>query len=412
MDSESLVFTPNGTSYYYNRSSSGPVDVLRNKLMVRYGVMDCVITPSGMCAISTLLHTLCSNSAYKKITLVYSSELYQDSPRLFEHIKDIYGDVIELNPFDIDKQQSELPEIFCTFTSNDVVILFVESCSNPNSHTFDFDLIPQLRQTKALVHVIVDNTWLSSAIFNPFRFGVDFVVTSLTKYYSAGTAIGGAIMGSGKWMGAVFDWVRFNGLHVSPHNAQIISDQMETIDSRIQTSSNLTLKVLDQIKTNPKIIDLMHPSLPVNPGYAPLGNKVYPVAKGTDLPAPKGDKVYPVAKGTDLPAPQGDKVYPVAKGTDLPAPQGDKVYVQVVGKDLYPSIFTVVVKTSKNKALKAMQQSTIIEHKTSFGGFTTRTDPWPVSSNGFVTCRFSIGYGSELTADEIAVEINHIVSKM
>ena len=66
-------------------------------------------------------------------------------------------------------------------------VLFVESCSNPNGHLFNFDQLAALKKKVPRLTVCVDNTWLTSALLNPFQWPeVDYVVCSLTKYYGAG----------------------------------------------------------------------------------------------------------------------------------------------------------------------------------------------------------------------------------
>jgi len=61
--------------------------------------------------------------------------------------------------------------------------------------------------------------------------------------------------------------------------------------------------------------------------------------------------------------------------------------------DLYPSVFTFSIETTKQQALKIMRTSTIIDHKTSFGCAMSRTDPWPIINGALIKCRVAIGYG-------------------
>jgi cystathionine beta-lyase/cystathionine gamma-synthase len=349
---EDLVFTKVGNSYHYNRSSNNELDLVRTSLMEKYGASDCIITSSGMSAISSVLHTLCMQPTYKKINLVYSSELYQDSPRLFDYLCNVYPGKIFLHKFDVCDSVSVV-NLFQTFDSESTNILFVESCSNPNSHMFDFSIIPILRKSKSIIHVIIDNTWLTSEIFNPIDHGADFVVTSLTKYYSGGTAIAGAIIGTNIWMSMIFDWIRINGVHTSPHNCKVIGQNLSLMSNRVKQSSDLTTTIIDQLKSNSKIVSINHPYI-------------------------KSHSTH-------------------------------ELYHKIISKSMYPSVFTIGISTSKNKALKAMEKSTIIEHKTSFGGKTTRTDPWPISSNGIVYCRISVGYDDANTLENIIKGINDMV---
>ena len=102
-----------------------------------------------------------------------------------------------------------------------------------------------------MLYVIVDNTWLTDVIFNLFKFDADFVILSLTKYYSAGTAIGGAILSNHEdQIKSIIDWARINSNHVSSYNCNL--------RERIIRSSSLTTKVIKFMTLHPKIYNVIH----------------------------------------------------------------------------------------------------------------------------------------------------------
>ncbi|AYV75444.1 MAG: cystathionine beta-lyase/cystathionine gamma-synthase [Terrestrivirus sp.] len=362
--SESLVFSKSGNSYMYNRSSSTEQEVLKEILKKRYNAKDCVITSSGMNAVSALFHTLINNKDLKKINIIYSNELYCDTPRLFNHLKDMYQDWVNLYPFDIVTNKiignkKDLVDLCKDLKANNTLtILYVESCSNPNSFMFDFNIVSELRKVNSTLCVIVDNTWLTSTIFNPFERNADFVLFSMTKNYSGGNAIAGAILSNNPIMSKVFDFIRFNGHHVSPFNCKIVAENIPKMDERIITSSELTKHVIADLQNNPKII-INHPFVPTHPSHA----------------------LYKTFQKNNT---------------------------------IYPSVFNIGIKTSKTKALRVMQESKVIDHKTSFGGHSTRSDPWPKlnSETNLMFCRISIGYDNSLSSSQIVNEINSMVDKM
>ena len=95
------------------------------------------------------------------------------------------------------------------------------------------------------LYVIADNTWLSSAIFNPLYHNADIAVTSLTKYYSAGSCICGAILTrNNNLYDHMMVFIKRNGLHVSPLNCQLVSTQIVSLKDRIEKSSATTIKVV------------------------------------------------------------------------------------------------------------------------------------------------------------------------
>lgn len=141
--------------------------------------------------------------------------------------------------------------------------------------------------------VVVDNTWLSHIILNPFDYGADIVVTSLTKYYSAGKCIAGAIMAR---CGIYLDIVN----HVSPINCQIVLDNIPTMNDRICKSSKITLDVIRSINN----IKIYHPAIKDHPSYKKgtkfFKNGLYPSVFAFTLPLPKKDTFIWMNKINDI----------------------------------------------------------------------------------------------------------------
>jgi len=293
-----------------------------------------------------------------KINIVYGDELYTDTPRLVDFLRE-QSKFISTFPIDVTKSS----QIVSLFESNGpldggTTILLIESSTNPSGHMFDPSLIVQLRRLSKQLIVIVDNTWLTDTISNPLRHDADIVVMSLTKYYSGGHAICGAVVGNQKPLHDEIDmWMRVHGLHVSPHNASVVLRYIQTMDDRIRASSALTVRVVAALKQRRKVVSVCHPSLPEHPSFA-LAAK----------------------------------------------------YFQ---SNLFPSVFTFAVKGSKTKVLKALKSATSspdsIEHKTSFGSPMTRSDPWPKKVDELVMCRIAIGHADQF--DRILKGLDQILQR-
>jgi len=218
---------------------------------VKYNAVNCAISPSGMCAISTILNCL----PKEKLNIIYGSELYTDTPRLIKFVAEMRGNI---SLFEIDvTDDASILKLFENELRNNANVLFTESCSNPNGYMLNPDIIPNLRKLSSDLIYIVDNTWLTSAIYNPFEHYADYVITSLSKYYGSGSAMAGAIL-TNKNIENIYQWISFNGLHVSPYNAKLILENIDSIDKRIEASSRMTLKIIDTLKNSTKI---SHPSL-------------------------------------------------------------------------------------------------------------------------------------------------------
>ena len=215
------------------------------------------------------------------------------------------------------------------------IIFYFETCSNPNGHIFRFEFLQELKEMCPNLRVVVDNTWVSSVLFNPFQFEeVDVVVNSLTKYYGAGKSgiLGISIAKTKEFGDILFDYGRFKGLHVSPLYCQSVVEQMETMEERIRKSSGTTVNVIKELVKNG--IEVIHPCLEDNTSY-----------------------------------------------------ERAKRYFG----GLYPSVFTFIIPEKKDKAMERMANNGI-ELSTSFGSATSRFDSWPLSKKKKTICRFSVGY--------------------
>ena len=418
-NSEELVlsFDEINQRYNYNRSSSPQYIQLCDTLHQEYpGSTNCIVTSSGMGAIDMCIRGILTyhnttkfgnfakpehdNYLYREMEhfdLIYANELYCDTPRLFKYLASTFA--LTLHQLDIAQEKEDIIADLTKIVGNHGrphnTILFVESCSNPNGKIFDFSVIPKLKSLTKILYVVVDNTWLTNVVLNPFSItnrynsgktvkninDIDFVVTSLTKYYSAGSAIGGAILSNnnanqtiGKISTTIFDMIRITGAHVSPHNCSIILEAIKTLDTRLNSSSNMTEKVMryltDSIvhKKHPVLVEINHPF--VNYGEDDSLVRRY-FKHDYDDRNDRNDR--------------NDKNHRIG-----------------------PSVFTMTLKTNKKKLLKVLKDQDKIDFKTSFGSKLSKIDPWPSSDGDFVNCRVSIGYDDSY--DRVVQAIDYILS--
>lgn len=316
---------------FYCRSLHKEGITLGELLEKSYGQKS-IIVPSGMCAISVALQTILLENKNSKINIVYGNEMYCDTPRLLKYLNKIY----DFNLYLVDVTGAEnIIALFKGDIKNDLNIMLIESCTNPNGDLFDFGQIKHLRKISQRLCIIVDNTWLTHVIFNPFQYDADIVVTSLTKYYSAGQCIAGAIMTKKKLYSKLFDFVRINGMHVSPIYCQMVSTAMQTLSDRMIYTSELTTKIIDLLLTNNKII-VKHPYV----------NSV----------------------------------------------MATKFFSKVDEKIIYPAVIAVYVPLSVADAI-AWMKSMKISYETSYSGKMSRFDPWPEQiSDNCTMCRLAVGY--------------------
>ena len=187
-------------------------------------------------------------------------------------------------------------------------VFYFETLGNPNSDVIDLDKIAAIAH-KHNIPVIVDNTF-APLIYRPLEHGADIVVHSATKFIGGhGSSLGGVIVdgGSFDWKanadnyptlakpdpsyhGAIFADVagaaafvtriravilRDTGATISPFNAWILLQGVETLPLRIERHIENTLKVVDYLSKQPRVKSISHPSLPTHPDHE-LYKKLFP----------------------------------------------------------------------------------------------------------------------------------------
>ncbi|MDR0410923.1 MAG: O-acetylhomoserine aminocarboxypropyltransferase/cysteine synthase [Treponema sp.] len=186
--------------------------------------------------------------------------------------------------------------------------VFIETLGNPHSNIIDIEALANIAHN-AKIPLVVDDTFTTPYLIRPFELGADIVVTSATKFLGGhGTTLGGLVVENGK-----FDWIasgkfpglvepnpsyhgisfaktvgsaafvtsiralllRDTGAAISPFNAFLILQGVETLSLRVERHVENALKVLEYLKTQPKVVKIHHPSLPDDPSSA-LYKKYFP----------------------------------------------------------------------------------------------------------------------------------------
>lgn len=191
--------------------------------------------------------------------------------------------------------------------------VFIETLGNPNSNVIDIEAVASLAHRHG-IPLIVDNTFGTPYLIRPIEYGADIVVHSATKFIGGhGSSLGGVIVDSGK-----FDWrasckfpqltepdpayhgvcfvdaagsaayptriravmLRDTGATISPFNAFLLLQGLETLSLRVERHVANALKVVDFLKNHPKVKQVNHPSLPGHPDHA-LYNRYFPNGAGS-----------------------------------------------------------------------------------------------------------------------------------
>lgn len=281
----------------YGRLTNSTQDVLEKRIAALEGGSAALALASGSSAITYTIEALAANGGH----IVAQKTIYGGSYNLLAHTLPQFG--IETTFVDI----HNLAEVEAAIKDNTRGI-FIETLGNPNSDIPDIDAVSELAHKHGLP-VVVDNTFGTPYLIRPFEHGADIVVHSATKFIGGhGTTLGGVVVESGK-----FDWkasgkygniaepnpsyhgisfydavgpaafvtyirailLRDTGAAISPFNAFLLLQGVETLSLRLDRHVENTKKVVDFLKNHPKVLKVNHPSLPDHPDHE-LYKKYFP----------------------------------------------------------------------------------------------------------------------------------------
>ena len=274
----------------YGRLTNTTQDVLEKRIAALEGGSVALALASGAAAITYTVEALAANGGH----IVAQKTIYGGTLNLLSHTLPQYG--IKTTFVDI----HNLKEVEDAITDNTRGI-FLETLGNPNSDIPDIDAIADIAH-KYGIPVVVDNTFGTPYLIRPIEHGADIVVHSATKFIGGhGTTLGGIIVESGKFNWKLsgkypniaepnpsyhgvsfFDAVgpaafvtyiraillRDTGASISPFNAFLLLQGVETLSLRLERHSENTKKVVEYLSKHPLVEKVNHPSLPEHPNHA------------------------------------------------------------------------------------------------------------------------------------------------
>ncbi|MGO9990972.1 MAG: O-acetylhomoserine aminocarboxypropyltransferase/cysteine synthase family protein [Steroidobacteraceae bacterium] len=275
----------------YTRIMNPTQDVLEQRVAALEGGIAALALASGQAAVTYSILTI----AEAGDNIVASSALYGGSYNLFAHTLPQYG--IETRFADYRR-----PESFGPLIDAKTKAVFVESLGNPQGNVTDFERIAEIAHRHG-VPLIVDNTVPTPYLCQPIKYGADIVVHSLTKYLGGhGTSVGGAIVDSGKfpwaehkqrfrrlnepdvsYHGVVYTEalgpaayigrarvvpLRNTGAAISPFNAFLILQGIETLPLRMDRISDSAFRIAQQLQHHEKVAWVNYAGLEGHPDHA------------------------------------------------------------------------------------------------------------------------------------------------
>ena len=286
----------------YGRLTNSTQAVFEERVAALEGGVAGLAVASGAAAVTYALQNIAQAGDH----IVAADNLYGGSFNLITHTLSTQGvenDIIDVN---------DLQKLEATIRPNTKAI-YVETFGNPNSDVTNLDAIAEIAHRHNTL-LIVDNTF-APILFRPIEHGADIVVHSATKFIGGhGSSLGGVIVDAGKfdfkanadkyptlakpdpsYHGAIFADVagaaafvtriravilRDTGATISPFNAWILLQGVESLPLRIERHVSNALKVVDYLSKHPKVAKVNHPSLPHHNDHA-LYQKYFPNGGGS-----------------------------------------------------------------------------------------------------------------------------------
>lgn len=286
----------------YGRLTNTTQGVFEERVAALEGGVAGLAVASGAAAITYAFQNIAFNGDH----IVSSKTIYGGTYNLLAHT--LAGQGIETTFVDA----SDVSNVEKAIKPNTKAV-FIETLGNPNSDIVDVEEIAKIAHAHK-IPLIVDNTFGTPYLFRPIEHGADVVVHSATKFIGGhGTSLGGVIVDSGN-----FDWkasgkfplltdgdpsyhgvkfteavgkaayvtriravlLRDTGATLSPFNAFILLQGLETLSLRLERHVSNALKVVEYLKNHPKVAKVNHPVLPDHPAHA-LYNKYFPLGAGS-----------------------------------------------------------------------------------------------------------------------------------
>ena len=286
----------------YGRLTNSTQDVFEKRVAALEGGVAGLAVASGAAAVTYAFLNITRQGDH----IVAAKTIYGGTYNLLEHTLPSYGITTTfVDPSDLSNFEKAIRE--------NTKALFIETLGNPNSNIINIEEVARIAH-RHHIPLIIDNTFGTPYLIRPIEHGADIVVHSATKFIGGhGSSLGGVIVDSGK-----FDWVasgkfpqltepdssyhgvkfveaagaaayavraraillRDTGATISPLNAFILLQGLETLSLRVERHVENALKVVNYLQSHPKVRKVNHPSLPDHPDHA-LYRQYFPQGAGS-----------------------------------------------------------------------------------------------------------------------------------
>ena len=284
----------------YGRLTNTTQGVFEERVAKLEGGVGGLAVASGAAAVTYAI----TNLAYAGDHVVATQTIYGGTYNLLKHTLSKYGiSTTFVDPDDYDALEAAIQP--------NTKLVFIETLCNPNSNISDIERTAEIAHRHG-IPVVIDNTFGTPYLIRPLEHGADIVVHSATKFIGGhGSSLGGVIVDGGKfdyfqndkfpgftqpdesYYGLVFGKIpapfvtrvralllRDEGACISPFNAWVLLQGLETLSLRVERHVFNTLKVIEYLKSQPQVKKINHPSLPDHPNHD-LYERYFPNGAGS-----------------------------------------------------------------------------------------------------------------------------------
>ena len=286
----------------YGRLTNPTEDIFEQRIAALEGGVAALAVGSGAAAVTYTIENLAQAGDH----IVSAKNIYGGTYNLLAHTLVDFGVTTTfVDPFNLEEVEGAIKD--------NTKAVYIETLGNPNSEVVDIEALAEIAH-KHKIPLVIDNTFGTPYLIRPIEYGADIVVHSATKFIGGhGSSLGGVIVDSGK-----FDWVasgkfpqltepdpsyhgvrfvdaagpaayvtriratllRDTGATISPFNAFILLQGLETLSLRVERHVENALKVVNFLNNHPKVKKVNHPSLSDHPDHA-LYQRYFPNGAGS-----------------------------------------------------------------------------------------------------------------------------------
>lgn len=287
----------------YGRLTNPTEDVFEKRIAALEGGAAALATASGAAAVTYAFKAVAHNGDH----IVSAKNIYGGTYNFLRHTFPDYGVTTTfVDPSDLKAAEAAIRP--------NTKALYAESLGNPNGEVLDVEAWAELAHRHGLP-LIIDNTFATPVLLRPIEYGADIVVHSATKFIGGhGTTLGGVIVDAGRFDWAASDkwpWltepnpsyhgisfakdaapaaiaaylraitIRDEGATLSPFNAFLLLQGVETLSLRVERHVQNALKVVDYLSRHPQVEYVSHPAVSKDPAQQALYKKYYPNGGGS-----------------------------------------------------------------------------------------------------------------------------------